>query len=135
VGAQFQHPYIFKSILTKEPIVFADLCETKNVVKGEIFIVNEFDRRFVGRIGQFTPVREDAGIGGGALVRVVPDAEGNPKDFAVTGTKGYLWLESEQVGKMDNWAEVVDMGYYEDLKAKADKALVEVGCPPWDLVP
>lgn len=30
-GAQFQHPYIFKSIFSHEPIVFDDLCETKEV--------------------------------------------------------------------------------------------------------
>lgn len=30
-GAQFAHPYIFKTLFTKEPLVFSDLCETKSV--------------------------------------------------------------------------------------------------------
>ena len=30
-GAQFQVPYVFKKLFSKEPIVFEDLCETKEV--------------------------------------------------------------------------------------------------------
>ena len=45
---------------------------------------------FVGRVGQFTPVKE--GSGGGELLRFDKN-----KFAAVTGTKGYRWLESETV--------------------------------------
>ena len=30
-GAQFQHPYVFKSLFSKEPLNFEDYCETKSV--------------------------------------------------------------------------------------------------------
>lgn len=33
-AAQFQHPYVFKTLFTKEPISFDDLCETFEVSKG-----------------------------------------------------------------------------------------------------
>ena len=36
-GAQFQHPYIFKSLFSKEPIEFKDLCE-KRAVKTDIWL-------------------------------------------------------------------------------------------------
>lgn len=37
-GAEFQHPYIFKSLFSKEEIDFKDLCEKKNVSKGLIYL-------------------------------------------------------------------------------------------------
>lgn len=37
-GAQFQHPYVFKSLFSKNDVVFKDLCETKNVVKGTMYL-------------------------------------------------------------------------------------------------
>ena len=41
-AAQFQVPYVFKTLFSKEPIVFDDLCETKSVQKGAIYLdVNE----------------------------------------------------------------------------------------------
>ena len=37
-GAEFQHPYIFKMLFSGEPITFEDLCETKNVTGGAIYL-------------------------------------------------------------------------------------------------
>lgn len=37
-GAEFAHPYIFKTLFTKEPLTFDDYCETKNVAKGAIYL-------------------------------------------------------------------------------------------------
>ena len=37
-GTQFAVPYIFKTLFSHEPIVFDDLCETKSVSKGEIYL-------------------------------------------------------------------------------------------------
>lgn len=37
-GTQFQVPYVFKTLFSKESIEFKDLCETKTVAKGEIYI-------------------------------------------------------------------------------------------------
>ena len=69
---------------------------------------DDSEMRFIGRVGQFTPVKH-----GGHLWRV---NEG--KNYAVTGTKDYLWLESDMVkslGKEDD----IDISYYEEMAHKA----------------
>jgi soluble cytochrome b562 len=40
-GAQFQHPYVFKKLFSKEPIEFNDMCETKNVSTALYLDMNE----------------------------------------------------------------------------------------------
>lgn len=41
-GKQFQVPYVYKKLFTKEPIVFDDLCETFSVAKGDLYLdINE----------------------------------------------------------------------------------------------
>lgn len=40
-GAQFQVPYVFKTLFTKEPIQFDDLCETKSVSTALYLDMNE----------------------------------------------------------------------------------------------
>ena len=40
-GAQFAHPYIFKTLFSKEPLVFEDLCETKTVTSALYLDFNE----------------------------------------------------------------------------------------------
>jgi hypothetical protein len=119
VGAQFQHPYVFKKLLSGEEIVFDDLCETRNVAKGAIFIEKEGERRFVGRIGRFVPLIP--GTEGGTLLRVAED-----RDFAVTGTKGYEWLEAETVKSL-GLEEHIDYRYFDELVDKALKAMEDVG--------
>ena len=37
-GTQFQIPYVFKTLFSHEPVVFADLCQTKTVSKGAIYL-------------------------------------------------------------------------------------------------
>ncbi len=162
-GTQFQVPYVFKTLFSKEPIIFKDLCETKSVKQGEIFIDmnedlvdvsaeekeltkleqkykkgllsdTEFEPKsvelsklianghnyiFVGRVGSFCPILK--GRGGGILYR-----RKDGKHYAVTGTKGYRWLESEvvkAVGKED----AVDESYYIALVDEAKDAINEAG--------
>lgn len=122
-GTQFMVPYVFKTLFAKEPIIFKDLCEDKSVSKGDIVIdmnetlpEGEHDYRFVGHVGLFCPIKK--GAGGGVLYRKKDD-----KYYAVTGTKGYRWLESEEVkflGKEDD----IDISYYEKLADEA-KATIE----------
>ena len=50
------------------------------------------DRKFVGKVGEFCPVKP--GKGGGILVR-----EQNGKFYAATGTTGFRWLEAEMLLK------------------------------------
>jgi hypothetical protein len=120
VGAQFQHPYVFKQLFSKEPIEFDDLCETKNVTKGRIYLdmkgaENIADMKHVGRTGSFMPVRYDGGI----LWRVYEE-----KKYHVTGTKGYMWVEREVAKFRTESSDLhTDMDYFEELKQDALKTI------------
>jgi DNA polymerase elongation subunit (family B) len=127
VGAQFQHPYVFKTLFSGEEPMFHDFCETKQVLQGTMYL--DFDavekpmfdykgKHFVGRTGRFTPVKE--GFGGGILYRV---KEGKP--YAVAGTKGYLWVESEMA--MDMPQEAIDESYFEKLVEDARRTISKFG--------
>lgn len=131
-GAQFLHPYVFKTLLSHEMPDFDDFCETKNVMKGNLVLVKgegeNQHRQFVGRIGRFVPIKP--GAGGCTLMRTAPDKDGVLKDYAATGTKGYEWLEAETV-KGTEFENMIDMSYFEGLVSKAQKAMADVGMPPW----
>lgn len=104
-GTQFQVPYVFKTLFSHEPIEFTDMCETKSTSgNGEIYICDDENEAFVGRVGLFCPMKTH----GGALTRI--DSE-NGKRGAVTGTKGYLWMESENV-KNEGLNDDIDISYY-----------------------
>lgn len=114
-GTQFQIPYTFKKLFSKQPIVFDDVCETKSVATALYLDMNEHlpegehDYHFVGKVGNFCPIKPNCG--GGELVREGKDKEGNVKYSSATGAKGYRWLESEFVrssGTEDN----IDHSYY-----------------------
>lgn len=121
-GAQFQQPYVFKTLFSGEPLEFEDFCEAKTVTKGDIYLDfdeklnkdnNEHDLRFVGKAGLFTPVLP--GTGGGILYRVSDD-----KCYAVTGTKGFRWRESETIKELDLQNDI-DVSYYDLLCDEAVK--------------
>ena len=122
-GAEFQHPYVFKDLFTHEEITFADLCETKSVSKGAIYLDRQdvdTDMEFVGRVGQFLPMVEGT-PGAGVLYRVF-----NGKNYAVTGTKGYLWMEASKV-KEYHLEDHIDMSYYEKLSHDAMGHIIAFG--------
>lgn len=132
---QFQVPYVFKTLFSKEPIDFKDLCETKEV-KTAIYIdmneslsENEHDYHFVGKIGDFCPIKP--GCGGGVLVRENKTEDGIVKYDSVTGTlkpdkTPYRWLESEVV-KTLNKENDIDKSYYRKLVDDAIEAIEEYG--------
>ena len=117
-GTQFQVPYVFKKLFSKEDIVFEDLCETKEVKTAIYMDMNEglsegeHDYNFVGKVGSFCPIKP--GCGGADLVREARDAQGNIKYDSVTGAKGYRWLEAEAVKILGKEADI-DRSYYDDL--------------------
>lgn len=74
---------------------------------------------FVGKVGQFCPIKQ--GCGGGILLR-----ESNGKYSAVGGTKDYRWLETEMV-KTLNKIDDIDRSYYDNLVNKAIEAISEYG--------
>lgn len=164
-GAQFAVPYVFKKLFSKEEISFDDLCETKSVAKGVIYLdmneqlpdvgylEDELEKRkkgakklnpilenctdedlvkqiqnghnyiFVGKVGRFCPIKP--GCNGGILYR-----ENEGKYFAVTGTKGYRWLESELVQELGRENDI-DNSYYENLANEAVESIAEYGDYEW----
>lgn len=122
-GTQFAVPYVFKTLFSREPILFEDLCETKEVKNSAMYLDanenlpdGEHDYNFVGRVGNFCPIQP--GRGGCELVRDTKDSEGNVKYDAVVGTKGYRWLESEYV-KLHHKEDDIDLSYYNKLVDEA----------------
>ena len=129
-GTQFAVPYVFKTMFSKEPITFDDMCETKEVKKGVLYLdMNESLKEdqhhyeFIGRIGNFCPIKE--GCGGGILYRMQDD-----KYYAAAGTKGYRWLESDVVKKLKKEADI-DEDYYKTLVTEASKTLIAYGDLDW----
>lgn len=171
-GTQFQVPYVFKKLFSREPIEFEDMCETKSVTSSLYLDLNEHlpdvselekdlerivkkakefgvtmdlsgnsgdaeldslikeiakghDYHFVGKVGQFCPIKP--GCGGGILLRETENKKTKEKGYAAaTGSKGYRWLESEMVrelGKQDD----IDRGYYNGLVDEAVKSLSSYG--------
>lgn len=166
-GTQFAVPYVFKTLFSKEPIQFNDMCETKNSAVGPIYLdMNEsypdvtaeekqfknFESKykkgelsdtlfenecaslrerieaghnyiFVGKVGLFCPIKP--GCGGGTLV-----CKRDDKYSAVTGTKGYRWLESEIV-KQNRKEDDIDKSYYNKLVDDAVSTISEFGDIEW----
>ena len=125
-GAQFKHPYVFKTLFSHEPLDFKDLCETKEV-KGKMYIDYSVDKPsyssetstepvFIGRVGEFCPMKE--GAGGGSLF--VIDGE---KRRNVTGTSDRLWMSSDMVKTLHK-EDDIDMDYFRQL---ADAAMENIG--------
>lgn len=167
-ATQFQVPYVFKTLFSHEPIIFEDMCETKSVTGGALYLdmnehlpvvtgpekelawrnkeiggnsdyigykdpafknVSDDELRnlittghnyvFVGRVGQFCPIKP--GFGGGILLR-----EKDGKYYAASGTKGYRWLESETVRQLHNEA-TIDKSYYQKLVDDAVETISQYG--------
>ena len=159
-GAQFQIPYVFKKLFSREDILFEDLCETKSVTSSMYLDMNENlpdvtdlekqlekelkkddrDNRliddlkeqiekghayiFVGKVGNFCPVKP--GYGGGLLYR-----EKDGKYYAVGGTKGYRWMESELIKNKDNWRDMIDESHFIELADTAVETIMKYGDYDW----
>src|SRR5690606_26620325 len=95
---------------TNEEITFNDICEPRSVVQGTMYLEFEVPNvvegptsvlTHVGRTGVFVPTT----VNGGMLWRVK-----DGKRYAVTGTKGYLWIEREMAeGRSEPWQDYVDL--------------------------
>lgn len=128
-GAEFQQPYVFKTLFTRDEIEFEDLCVAKSVLKGSMYLkftpevkgeeftfVDNEDVRFIGRTGLFAPVKQEA-KGSGSLWRVLED-----KPYAVAGTKGYFWKEANMTSR-----DEIDMDYFETQAQKAVETIEKFG--------
>lgn len=122
-GAQFQVPYVFKKLFSNEPIIFDDMCETMSVVKGALYLdygtEETHDYRFIGRVGQFSPMKKEVGH---TLYCMRDDKYTSP-----SGTKGYYFLESEVVRNLKLEGEI-DISYYETLTNDAVTELSANDC-------
>lgn len=142
-GTQFAVPYVFKSLFSHDPIEFEDLCETKSVTSALYLDMNEpeslpFDNEsetseahnyiFVGRVGQFCPMKP--GAGGGWLVREAKDKNGNIKYDTAVGAKGFRWMESETVKSLEKYNEI-DKTYYTKLVDAAADEISKYGDLEW----
>jgi sulfur transfer complex TusBCD TusB component (DsrH family) len=126
VGAQFQHPVVYKTLFSREQVTMDDKAETKQVSKGSMYLdfdgvdkpmaLSDGDMRFVGRTGRFSPVID--GAGGALLYRF---HEG--KFYAVTGTKGHLWKEAVTVTDESE----IDWSYFQKLIDKAVATIEKFG--------
>lgn len=169
-GDQFKNPYVFKTLFSGEDIEFKDLCETKTVNVGEIYLdfnesledVSEYEEciatrideangkkltkkkqalleqyanlsddklnemislgheyRFVGQVGSFCPVNPNTG--GAIMYR-----RNNDKNFAVEGTKGWLWKEAEVIKDTD-MQNIIDYRYFDKLVEDAKDKIAQYG--------
>lgn len=116
-GKQFQEPYVFKKLFTKEPIEFEDFIQTKQVKTAMYLKFPDGAKHFVGKVGSFVPIKAERG--GAELLRM--NNEGEIKD-AVVGTKGYHWKEAEMVRFMHQEQDV-DTSYAEMLADEAKQAI------------
>lgn len=175
-GKQFQIPYIFKTLFSKEPIEFDDLCVTQST-KDALYLdfdeglpdVTEKEKEleelkkifrddkakarylkrkgltelpapevieeetnaleaevakghnyiFVGRVGNFVPVKD--GANGGNLYRCK-----DGKYYYAAGCRGYRWKESEIVRNLERQDEI-DRTYFNDLANEAKSAIEQYG--------
>ena len=126
-GTQFQVPYVFKTLFSKEPIEFKDMCETKSVKSAMYLDFSEdlpegdHNYQFIGKVGLFCPMVP--GCGAGYLLR---ENETTGKFGAVTGTKGYLWMEADEV-KIRGIEDKIDRGYYKTLVDEAVDTISQFG--------
>lgn len=129
-GKQFQIPYVFKTLFSHEEVTFEDLCEIFQVTSAlhldmnEDLGTDEHNYIFVGKIGEFCPIR--AGNHAGSLVREAKAKDGSVKYDSAAGAKGYRWMESEMVENL-GLTDQIDMQYYNDLASTAIEAIEQYG--------
>lgn len=86
-------------------------------------IAKGHDLRFVGKVGQFSPILP--GNNAGILYRV-----NDGKNYAASGTTGFRWLESEMVKEM-HMEDRVDRSFYDKLANDAIEAIAKIGDYEW----
>ena len=89
----------------------------------EQLIAEGHDLKYVGRVGQFTPVKNNCG--GGVLYRVHDN-----KLYNASGASGYRWLESELIRGTDGESNV-DKRFYNSLVDDAVESISQYGDFEW----
>lgn len=155
-GAKFSVPYVFKTLFSKEPIEFDDLCETKEVSNGGAIYLDmnenlpdttaaeaELEKLLKKdpenpRVEELRKQIEDGHcyIFVGRVGRFTPVKTGagggllmclrRGKYSAVTGSSGYRWMESEMV-RINQKEEFIDRDYYRGLVDDAREEISKYG--------
>lgn len=147
-GTQFQIPYVFKKLFSKEDILFDDLCETKSVTSSLYLDMNEnlpdvsSLEKELNKVLKNSPgdenlinnLKEEIAKGHnyrfiGKVGRFCPIKPGcgggllmrekDGKYYSATGAKGYRWLEAEIVSSLDR-TDDIDEGHFKEM---ADAAI------------
>lgn len=135
-GTQFQVPYVFKTLFSKQPVDFEDKCEVKSSKEGALYLdfnegmaEGEHNYRFIGKVGQFTPMKDGAG-GAKLLAKREDKKTGETKYVNAPGATEYRWMESEMV-RISNKQDLVDENFYISLVDDAKAAVAKYGDFEW----
>lgn len=135
-GTQFQVPYVFKTLFSHQPINFEDKCEVKSSKEGALYLdfneemaEGEHKYRFIGKVGQFTPMKNGAG-GAKLLAKREDKKTGETKYVNAPGATEYRWMESEMV-RISNKQDLVDENFYISLVDDAKAAVSKYGDFEW----
>ena len=156
-GTQFQVPYVFKKLFSKEEITFEDMCETKSVTSALYLDMNENLpdvtelEKERDRLAKKNPPMAAEGLDEkiseghnyrfigkvGQFCPIKPGCGGgllmrekDGKYYAATGSKGYRWLESEMVRELGKEADI-DRSYYDRMVDEAVKTISKFGDFEW----
>lgn len=154
-GAQFQHPYVFKTLFTHEKIEFKDKCETKSVTtslwldfskpepadlstlvdptkKDILALERAATNAFKERISAMNDNKKFVGKSG-VFCPIQPEwgggilqREKDGKFYAATGSSGYEWLEAERVQEL-KLEEHIDMRFFDNLVNEAVEDISQFG--------
>lgn len=157
-GTQFQIPYVFKKLFSKEEIEFKDLCETKSVntclyldmnenlddvsqLEKDLAkaIKNNADENYIQELKDKIAKGHDYIFVGkvGSFCPIKPGRGGGllcrekeGKFYAATGTKGYRWLEAETIATNGSYDDI-DHGHFIELVDGAVDTIKQYGDYDW----
>ena len=158
-GTQFQVPYVFKRLFSKEELEFEDLCETKSVTSSlyldmneDLPDVSEYEKELTkvlkkdpDNVELISELKDKIAEGHnytfvGKVGRFCPIKPGkgggllcrekDGKYSAATGSKGYRWLESEMVWELNKLNDI-DEGHFIALADDAIEAIKKFGDYDW----
>lgn len=158
-GTQFQIPYVFKKLFTKEDILFDDLCETKSVTSSLYLDMNENlpdvsslekelnkvlknspgDENLINNLKEeITKGHNYRFIGKvGRFCPIKPGCGGgllmrekDGKYYSATGAKGYRWLEAEIVSSLGR-TDDIDEGHFKEMADAAIDTIKKYGDYEW----
>lgn len=158
-GTQFQIPYVFKKLFSKEDILFDDLCETKSVTSSLYLDMNEnlpdvsSLEKELNKVLKNSPgdenlinnLKEEIAKGHnyrfiGKVGRFCPIKPGcgggllmrekDGKYYSATGAKGYRWLEAEIISSLGR-TDDIDEGHFKEMADAAIDTIKKYGDYEW----